>query len=62
VFEAGRPVLVCGNTAAMVQDSWLKKHFTVVGTRAVHYGLFDCSAPSTVGSPAAASSGGGACC
>jgi len=62
VFEAGRPMLVCGNTAAMVANSWLKNHFTVVGDRNVHYGLFDCSTPAAVGSPAAASAGGGACC
>lgn len=28
-FETGRPMLVCGNTAAMVGDSWLGQHFTV---------------------------------
>jgi len=46
VFETGRPMLVCGNTASMVGDSWLAKHFEVIGTRDVHYGLFDCSSPS----------------
>jgi hypothetical protein len=31
-FEAGRPALVCGNTAAMLGEgsiSWLSPHFTV---------------------------------
>ena len=67
VFEANRPMLVCGNTAAMVEDSWLGDHFTVVGDTSTHYGLFDCSTPPA---PAAASGGdaapaaaaGGACC
>ena len=62
VFEAHRPMLVCGNTAAMVQDSWLKKHFSVVGSRETHFGLFDCSTPPSVGPMADASSSGGACC
>lgn len=46
-------------TAAMVGDSWLGKHFQVIGDRTTHYGLFDC-APA----PAAAGGGGdgGACC
>lgn len=56
VFEKGRPMLVCGNTASMVGESWLSKHFTVVGDRDVHYGLFDCSSPA----PAAAASANGA--
>lgn len=70
VFEAGRPMLVCGNTASMVGESWLAPHFTVTGTRDVHYGLFDCSTPSGSvtpdgGSAAAAcepSPLGGSCC
>jgi hypothetical protein len=62
-FVAHKPMLVCGNTAAMVGDSWLGKHFEVVGNRDVHYGLFDCSAaPLSTAAPAAAPSGGGSCC
>jgi arsenite methyltransferase len=56
VLETGRPMLVCGNTAAMVQETWLGQHFSVTGDRSVHFGLFDC-APA----PAAAGGGGGAC-
>ena len=28
-WEVGRPMLVCGNTASMVSDSWLSPHFKV---------------------------------
>lgn len=50
-------MLVCGNTGAMVGDSWMGEHFVVTGDRSVHFGLFDCA-------PIAASEGaeGGACC
>ena len=62
-FVAGKPMLVCGNSAAMVGDSWLAKHFDVRGDRAVHYGLFDCAdsvAPAAAATAGAASAGG--CC
>ncbi|CAD7701699.1 unnamed protein product [Ostreobium quekettii] len=42
-FETGKPMLVDGNTAAMVGEdgiSWLSPHFQVVGDRSVHYGRF----------------------
>jgi len=57
---AGKPMLVCGNTAAMLQETRYGAHFEVQGNRAVHYGPFDCS-------PAAAKAAehggsGGACC
>lgn len=43
VFEKGRPMLVCGNTASMLEDTRLKKHFTILGNREQHFGLFpDC--------------------
>ncbi len=44
LFEAGRPERVCGNTADMLSRSRLKAHFTIAGTKEVHYGPFDCSA------------------
>eukprot|EP01100_Stratorugosa_tubuloviscum_P004172 TRINITY_DN2038_c0_g1_i1.p1 TRINITY_DN2038_c0_g1~~TRINITY_DN2038_c0_g1_i1.p1 ORF type:complete len:363 (-),score=197.20 TRINITY_DN2038_c0_g1_i1:113-1201(-) len=50
-FEKGRPVLVCGNTASMLQETRLAKHFNIIGSREVHYGLFDCSSSTTVCSP-----------
>ena len=116
VFETNKPMLVCGNTASMVSETWLKPYFTVrspvlqgahrthqftsgvifdpshplphthapglcskflyaiaatpvlprpvflprqvTGDRSVHYGLFDCGAPSG-GLPALTSSAGG---
>ncbi len=48
-FIAGKPMLICGNTAAMIGESRFGKHFRVDGSRTVHFGRFDCS-----------SSGGGA--
>lgn len=66
-LETGRPMLVCGNTASMLSESWLAPHFTVTGDRSVHHGLFDCStAPkASIASATAqcgpAVSGGGAC-
>ena len=42
-FPTGKPVLVCGNTAAMLQDTRYGKHFEIIGDRSQHFGLFDCS-------------------
>jgi arsenite methyltransferase len=42
----GKPLLVCGNTASMLSESWLKKHFQVTGNRSVHYGEFPCGSSS----------------
>lgn len=53
-FVADKPMLVCGNTAAMVQDTRFGKHFKVTGNRNVHYGPFDCS-------PSVDSDTGGCC-
>uniref|UniRef100_A0A7S0WXY5 Arsenite methyltransferase n=1 Tax=Chlamydomonas leiostraca TaxID=1034604 RepID=A0A7S0WXY5_9CHLO len=64
-FIANKPMLVCGNTASMVEETWLKPHFIVTGNRDVHYGQFDCGTPVTLSSqPAggAACAPGGACC
>ena len=59
-LEKGKPFLVCGNTAAMLQETWLAKHFDVHGDRSTHYGLFPCG-PAPAAS-AAACAPGGACC
>jgi arsenite methyltransferase len=59
-FFTGKPMLVCGNTAAMLQETRYATHFHVVGDRSVHYGPFKCSpAASRPGDPAPQ---GGACC
>ena len=57
-FEAGRPMLVCGNTAAMVQATRYGRFFDVTGDRSTHFGLFDC-APAPAGAEGEAS---GSCC
>jgi arsenite methyltransferase len=58
LFRTGMPVLVCGNTAAMLQDTRFGRHFRVVGDRSVHYGPFACGpAQSAADAPV-----GGACC
>jgi len=55
-FVTGKPMLVCGNTAAMLGESRFAKHFRVSGDRSTHFGRFDCSAPAAVGDC------GGGCC
>ncbi len=56
-FHTGKPMLVCGNSASMVQDTRFGEHFRVTGDKLVHYGAFDCE-------PASASEGEnqGSCC
>lgn len=51
IFETGKPMLVCGNSAAMVEQTRFAKHFRVVGNRSTHYGAFDCSGGDGVESP-----------
>lgn len=55
-FEDGRPMTVCGNTAAMLAETRLAPHFTVTGDRRRHFGLFPCG-PASASEP-----GGGGCC
>ena len=64
MFELNRPERVCGNTAAMLQDTRFGEHFQIVGDKAVHYGLFDCSATMATQQYAgeASPSTGPACC
>ena len=59
-FETGRPMLVCGNTAAMVADTRYGSHFKVLGDNSQHFGLFDCG-PSPV-AVAAGEAVSGSCC
>ena len=58
VFEAHRPMLVCGNTADMLQRTRLAPHFHVTGSRERHFGLFPCGPEPTAGGAAST----GACC
>jgi ubiquinone/menaquinone biosynthesis C-methylase UbiE len=55
IFETGRPMLICGNTAAMLQETRFAPHFRVEGNRSTHYGLFECA-------PDANESTDGGCC
>ncbi|MCL4140097.1 UNVERIFIED_CONTAM: hypothetical protein GTU68_011670 [Idotea baltica] len=48
VFEIARPMAVCGNTAAMLENTRYAKYFKVQGDRKIHFGLFDCSGDSSV--------------
>ena len=54
VFEAGRPVAVCRNTARMLSETRLAKYFEVTPPRQ-HLGIFECRG-------AEASGEGEACC
>ena len=55
LFKTGKPRLVCGNTASMVEETRYGKHFKVTGDRSVHYGPFPCgpvtAKPDEGGSP-----------
>eukprot|EP00759_Apiculatamorpha_spiralis_P019948 PhF_6_TR25586/c0_g1_i1/m.35870/K07755/AS3MT; arsenite methyltransferase len=65
-FEKGRHMLVCGNTAKMVGESWLGKYFSVSGDMSIHFGAFDCSggpAPAKKSDDCGKSAcGAGGCC
>lgn len=58
VFVAGKPMLVCGNTAAMLQDTRFRRHFQITGDKTTHYGPFDCGPTASK----VDSSPGGGCC
>jgi arsenite methyltransferase len=58
LFKTGMPVPVCGNTANMLTQTRLARHFRVEGDFSVHYGVFDCAPPASAGEAKAA----GACC
>jgi SAM-dependent methyltransferase len=45
-FVTNKPMLVCGNTAAMLAQTRFAPHFRVQGNRTRHYGLFPSGAPS----------------
>jgi SAM-dependent methyltransferase len=54
-FITGKPMLVCGNTAAMLSETRFCRNFKVDGDCSTHFGAFDCS-------PAPASQPGSGCC
>jgi arsenite methyltransferase len=60
-FVTGKPMLVCGNTAAMVEETRFGKHFNVIGDRSVHYGSFNCS-PASAAEATEGTCSGSFCC
>lgn len=61
-FVSGKPMLVCGNTASMLQDTRYAPYFTIIGDRSVHYGAFDCAPASVKAHDSEGNCSGGACC
>jgi len=59
-FIAGKPMLVCGNTAAMLQETRFARHFKIMGDRSVHYGPFNCKPAAAA--PENNEGAGGSCC
>ena len=57
-FETGKPLRVCANTYDMLASGRYAAHFELMGDKAVHFGLFDCSEPKASSAPET----GGACC
>lgn len=53
LFEKGRWVPVCSNTAAMLKESRFAPYFDLVGDLSQHYGLFDCGPADSSPQPAA---------
>jgi ubiquinone/menaquinone biosynthesis C-methylase UbiE len=60
-FELGRPERVCGNTAAMLQDTRYGQCFDVLGDRSTHYGPYPCG-PTLAAGQYAAAAPAAACC
>ena len=42
-FLKDKPMLVCGNTAAMLEETRYGAYFDVQGDRSRHFGPFDCT-------------------
>lgn len=61
-FIRDKPMLVCGNTAAMIGTSRFGRHFRVDGDHSNHFGAFDCSAPVPPEPPRSAPAETGCCC
>jgi len=60
-FFTGKPMLVCGNTAAMVSETRYGKYFEVVGDTSLHHGPFDCRPVGGCDVNSQAGSGNGCC-
>ncbi len=42
-FDLGKPLLICSNTASMLNKTRLAQYFKVEGSTEKHFGLFNCS-------------------
>ena len=60
-FIAHKPMLVCGNTASMLQNTRFVRHFKIIGDTSRHFGPFPCGSVPRV-SDMQGVSGGGSCC
>ncbi|MGE3680222.1 MAG: methyltransferase domain-containing protein [Bdellovibrionales bacterium] len=60
IFEKGKSVPVCSNTAAMLSQTRYAPHFKIIGDESIHYGLFDCG-PTDATSESKDSSFGSCC-
>jgi arsenite methyltransferase len=61
IFITGKPMLVCGNTAVMLQETHYSDYFEIIGDRSTHYGPFDCK-PSATLLEGQETNIGGSCC
>merc|ERR1712216_516665 len=65
-MEKGKIFPVCGNTYHMLHDTRFKQHFTFLGDKASHVGIFEgCGKNlpfSSDGTKGGAAEGGGSCC
>ena len=52
LFESGKPLRVCGNSADMLAGSRYAAHFRIDGDKRRHFGLFDCAPAAPAGAPA----------
>jgi arsenite methyltransferase len=59
-FIAGKPMLVCGNTADMLGATRYAPHFRIQGDKSLHFGLFDCGPGQLVQTSEAGAKAG--CC
>ena len=60
-FIIGKPMLACGNSAAMLANTRFARHFKITGDRSVHFGPFVCG-PVAVRDQNSSNPYGGGCC
>jgi SAM-dependent methyltransferase len=63
LFEAGRYVPVCGNTARMLEETRFAPHFELAGDYSRHFGIFEgCGTAIPFDKAGSAAAEGSACC